>query len=412
VYVWALVPWLEVTVELNTRYHGHVAGLLGVWNGRPNDDLATRAGKLLRSPLSFAAMYKVFGNSWRITQAQSLFYYAKGQSTATFTNRSVPQKPLTVGSLTPDQRASGADACGDTSEGAGINYQPYLDDCIIDVGLTGETVLAARWLTAEEHALIGNFTIKIGSTVAPGAPRDAGYLARPGAEQAYHFTAKAGQTVKAVFHTYCNATFGLLGTDVRFELLGPSGAVIFANGTTGNLCSGLGPFTVTKTGKYTLVVDPLFPGALDASTATGQYGFSLLLVPPVRMFPISVGTTVNPGIPKSAGDLTAPYSEQIFTFSGTAGQQVTLHSLTACKPGTASEEDTWTLGTENSGGGVQFAEVVLSQPLCRSLGNIKLTESGTWAVVVNAPSTLGLNYFHQWVWGPQPGTGTFSFSLK
>src|SRR5262249_32400832 len=96
VYVEALVPWLEVTAELNTHYQGHGAGLLGVWNGRPNDDLATRAGKLLRSPLSFSTMYKVFGNNWRITQAQSLFYYAKGQSTAMFTNRSVPQKPLSV----------------------------------------------------------------------------------------------------------------------------------------------------------------------------------------------------------------------------------------------------------------------------------------------------------------------------
>jgi hypothetical protein len=413
VYVWALVPWLEVTAELNTRYVGHVAGLLGVWNGRPADDLATRAGKLLRSPLSFTTMYKVFGNSWRITQPQSLFFYAKGQSTATFTNRSVPLKPLSVSSLTPDQRANGADACGDTFHGAGINYEPYLDDCIIDVGLTGQTMLAPRWLAAEEHALIANFTIKIGAAVAPGAPRDAGDLATPGAEQAYHFLARAGQTVKAVFHANCNATFGLLGTDVRFELLGPSGAVVFGNGTTGNLCSGLGPFTVTKTGTYTLVVDPLFPGALDASKATGQYGFSLLLVHPVRTFPISVGTTVKPGTPKAAGDLTTPYSEQVFTFAGTAGQQVTLHSLTACRPGTASEEDTWTLGTERpSGGGVPFAEVVLSQPLCRSLGTIKLTESGTWAVVVNAPETLGQNYFHQWIWGPQPGTGTFSFSLK
>ena len=96
---------------------GQYIGLLGNANGNPADDLRTRGDKVIPTkenstygqvsqalrnvlpvpaPLNqaekifFDVVYKEFGDSWRISQAESLFDYPPGKDTGTFTNRSFP----------------------------------------------------------------------------------------------------------------------------------------------------------------------------------------------------------------------------------------------------------------------------------------------------------------------------------
>jgi hypothetical protein len=65
-------------------------GLLGNFNGDPADDLTRPDGRRVPGDASPATIRSDFGDAWRISQADSLFPYSPGESTATFTDRAFP----------------------------------------------------------------------------------------------------------------------------------------------------------------------------------------------------------------------------------------------------------------------------------------------------------------------------------
>lgn len=66
-----------------------VGGLQGEDAGQAND-FQLSDGAVLPQPLTYATLYGVFADSWRVTQPTSLFDYGPGETTQTFTNRSDP----------------------------------------------------------------------------------------------------------------------------------------------------------------------------------------------------------------------------------------------------------------------------------------------------------------------------------
>lgn len=149
--------FLTVMVEVprsGTQYQG----LLGNFNGSPGDDLQIRGGgvvptqdvyapvtRLVRGlipspvPLNrvqtafFQQLYRQFGDSWRITAAESLFDYGSGQSTDTFTRRDFPsQFPSLVG-VAPAQIQQATRLCQE----AGVN-EWMMEGCVFDVAATGQ----------------------------------------------------------------------------------------------------------------------------------------------------------------------------------------------------------------------------------------------------------------------------------
>jgi hypothetical protein len=143
---------------------GQYIGLLGNANGDPADDLRTRGGKVIPTkenstygqvsqalrnvlpvpaPLNqaekifFDVVYKEFGDSWRISQAESLFDYPPGKDTGTFTNRSFPNSYLSLNSLLPPQIRQAEEIC----RKAGVESE-LMDGCIFDVGQTGDASFA------------------------------------------------------------------------------------------------------------------------------------------------------------------------------------------------------------------------------------------------------------------------------
>ena len=81
----------------------------------------------------FDVVYKEFGDSWRISQAESLFDYPPGKDTSTFTNRSFPNSYLSLNSLLPPQIRKAEEICRQ----AGVESE-LMDGCIFDVGQTGD----------------------------------------------------------------------------------------------------------------------------------------------------------------------------------------------------------------------------------------------------------------------------------
>jgi YVTN family beta-propeller protein len=130
--------YLTLNVSVAPARKGHLVGLLGNADGNAANDFTTRAGVVLPNPPAQADLYGQFSSSWRISQAESLFDYGTGQTTATFTDLAFPYADVTVGGL-PASTVTSATA---TCKAATVTSEPYLDDCILDLAETGDLSLA------------------------------------------------------------------------------------------------------------------------------------------------------------------------------------------------------------------------------------------------------------------------------
>jgi len=137
---------LDVSVALAADQLGHVSGLLGAAGAPAAKEFPSPSGHLYPQSIfsgtsrhDLRVRYDSFGNSWRITQRQSLFRYPHGKSTRSYTVRGFPRTYETVASLSPRKRAKAEKAC----KSAGITAAKLLDACILDVAATGDTGFAA-----------------------------------------------------------------------------------------------------------------------------------------------------------------------------------------------------------------------------------------------------------------------------
>lgn len=111
-----------------------VRGLLGTHDRVAENDLTTRSGKTLRVPSSPANLYRVFGQSYRIKDSESLFDYSPGEATATYTDRSFPLLRGTPPRPRSAEMARAQDICAK----AGVIDPHALEACAVDVAITGD----------------------------------------------------------------------------------------------------------------------------------------------------------------------------------------------------------------------------------------------------------------------------------
>ncbi len=133
--------FLDYQLGLSENWKGKTVGLLGHYDGNQNNEFITRSGKELTLPQLLVkkdretfhdVLYHQFGDSWRITDATSLFTYAPGTSTATYTDRDYPKTLTSIADLTEDQRNQAREIC----LSAGVKSGAALENCILDVALT------------------------------------------------------------------------------------------------------------------------------------------------------------------------------------------------------------------------------------------------------------------------------------
>jgi hypothetical protein len=127
----SLQPWgtfLNITITVPDKTKSY-RGLLGTWDGNPNNDLVARTGQMFSSSITLSDLYGAFGDSWRIIQNESLFDYAPGQDTTTFTDDAFPSHPLTAATLPTEQFNQAHAAC----TAAGVVNTAELQDCVLDV---------------------------------------------------------------------------------------------------------------------------------------------------------------------------------------------------------------------------------------------------------------------------------------
>ena len=153
---------INVEVALNTDRAGATDGLLGNSDGRIADELRNRRGEPLSDNPSFFAFYTDYVESWRIEQAESLFDYEPGEDTDTFTDRAFPAVTATTSGVSGAARAAAEQTCRD----AGILDPIWLQACILDVALTGETSFAEGFVDLPEPM--------VAQGVGPSIPRCSG----------------------------------------------------------------------------------------------------------------------------------------------------------------------------------------------------------------------------------------------
>ena len=153
---------LNVIVKVAPSRSGHLEGLLGD-PGEAYDQLVggnrvvysmDQLGFPSDNVSNFDVLYHQFGQSWRISQQSSLFYYPKGQSTATFTDLAFPSKAPTVASLSPKTVAAAEKDC----KAEGITNSDLLSDCVYDLGLTDGRSLCLAGAEARVQGATGGPT--------------------------------------------------------------------------------------------------------------------------------------------------------------------------------------------------------------------------------------------------------------
>jgi hypothetical protein len=162
---------------------GKLRGLLGNFDRNPADDFASRSGRAftprfahdpatLAAPLPFKTLYGSYGNSWRITQRESLLFYPHGKSTRSYTIRGFPRHAVNVNSVPVKFRMKASATCRRHH----VRNVIEANDCVFDVGATGSSSYAGGAATVEQVApTVGSTLPRTGSRgVSPWTQLSAG----------------------------------------------------------------------------------------------------------------------------------------------------------------------------------------------------------------------------------------------
>ncbi len=145
------LPILNTTIRTATHRARELAGLVGNWDVPAADEFVGRTGRHYPKlaivytgsswapPLSeLRTLYDSFGNSWRITQGESLFRYPRGKSTRSYTIRGFPSFKAMIAIPGLPKITAAKTACTK----AGVTNAHVLKACEVDVIGTGSTKIA------------------------------------------------------------------------------------------------------------------------------------------------------------------------------------------------------------------------------------------------------------------------------
>jgi RHS repeat-associated protein len=355
---------LDVGVGVADSRRGHVLGLFGNADDNPDNDLVGPDGTPVPAKAGdhTAPLYRVFGERWRVAQSASLFDYGPGTSTSTFTDLTFPDAVATAATLDAGVRDRAAAVC----RGAGVRAQPFLDDCILDVGLLGDPSYALSAATAQTAGLAQP------ARPAPATPSAPPNPASPGGFTPLNVGDEAAGEIRTTDDT------------ARFSFTGRQREAIVIVPISRNNCD-LTVSVTSPTGQKLLVDIGVCVGAfleLDSQgehlltvRTTGKPGpfrFGLRPAPAqvVRELPIGA---------KAQQRLSAPGEHHEYTFNGEVGDAVFLS-------GRSPSCDVALVLSGPDG------QVVSRGSACLGVGRVILTQRGTHRIVISAPITLTGDY--------------------
>ncbi len=371
------VRGLDLSMGLAESRKGTISGLIGPFTGKHVDAIVTKTGASIKSDdINYNQLYREYGDSWRITQAESLFDYEPGKSTKTYDDRTFPDpNPPKIPAAT---ETSAHAIC----ERAGVPKEA-MAGCILDVAMTGEAGFAMTTAAAmrplpmpiprEQTQAATNttgqtpsFNLKIGDHVAVDKPgKGAGRIEMAGAADHYTFTAQAGTVV------YLKAEPPCTSNEVIWELYNPTNTYVGGS----RACDDIGRKVLEQDGTYTIKV-------FGKDTASGDYGFALFPVAADQTFPLKIGDHVavdKPG--KGAGRIEMAGAADHYTFTAQADTIVYLKTEGPC----TNDHVRWELYNPANG-------YIGGGTVCGDLGRKVLEQAGTYTIKVFASDTATGDY--------------------
>ena len=358
----------RILVKLATARAGKVEGLLGNFDGDPTNDIAPAKGAALAQPVAFNQLYPSYADSWRVAQNESLFTYAAGQSTETFTDRGFPTKPIGVADLDATRRAEAEAIC----RWAGVTDPWQFTECVFDVGISGRPEFAVS---------------SAGTEVA--APPEAAPISTPplasgtltaGSKDGVSFDGRAGQ---AVFVDAIGPT--VEDSCSPYRLVDPAGKQI------GSGCNINGSGYIDRTelpvdGRYTVLLQ-------SRDGATGRATVRVYVAQDTE-------STIEPNGPVLAASMEQPGALARYRFTGTAGQRVFMDVPDSSLPDQCSPLELRD----------QADKVLATGCVINGVGDIEgtvLPADGTYTVVVD-PRDRAIGYVHVGLFAAKDETGTIT----
>ncbi|HSW87780.1 MAG TPA: VWD domain-containing protein [Candidatus Saccharimonadales bacterium] len=337
---------LDMYIQPSNARKEQLVGLLGNDNGDGSDDLVMQGTNQKIAP-EFDQLYPKFANSWRVTNQNSLFTYDKGRNTNSYTDTSFPDK-YTIPADLPN-----AEIAEQICKQMGITDKTILQNCTLDVGLTGRPEFAYAAMQIQKslsaHAVDydgQNWNVKINRTTGSNT---------------YTFKGKAHQKV---FVDLSNTTLpnqcGIL------SLLDPMNNPL-ADGCIDQGNGFIDSQTLPVDGTYSILVHPM----------VGNPGSGFLQIVSVND---QIGTITPGGNPVTI-NISKPGIDAELSFHGEAGRKYTVDITNATLP-----DQCGGIGAEDENGS-SIGSACLSQGSA-SFETIPLPTTGEYKITLN-PSGRG-----------------------
>ena len=243
---------LNADFALPNTEQGQVQGLLGTGEGA-GVDFQTPDGTVLPTPTTNAQLYTTFGDSWRITDATSLFDYTAGQDTETFTNEAFPAASVSLASLPTAvvQQAAALVAA------AGITDPTVAAAAELDYIATGDTA----FITAAANQNVASVIDETLPASAPPTPAVGVTADKPALVES------ATGTTSITFDLYQTAT-STTDTQVNWTVISTDPTDIAVSAFTGGVApSGTATIAAGATsGQFTVTLPQSVLGALPEGT--------------------------------------------------------------------------------------------------------------------------------------------------
>jgi len=131
--IWGLVAVIDPPPSLK----GKLSGLLGNFDGEPANDLRVAGTGAAINPKVNGQLYGGFRRSWLVGR-RSLFDYARGHTTRSYDRPRIPTTPALLAGLPERVRRLAEKTC----RKAGVQAEPFLSQCELDVAVTGKSDFA------------------------------------------------------------------------------------------------------------------------------------------------------------------------------------------------------------------------------------------------------------------------------
>ncbi|MEO8692426.1 MAG: VWD domain-containing protein [Acidimicrobiales bacterium] len=338
---------LNVWVLPAPARQGKLSGLLGDGDGnKDNDPVLRSTSTVLRDKPSYDELYTQFANSWRVTQAESLFDYATGETTATFSNPAFPDRDKPAADAA--SLATGEASC----TAGGVTDANLLRNCAFDLAVTGNPRFLRSYtpqqrrldIVAEVAKLSGTGTVT--TTPSTGRTKSVVLEGRVTDATADAFASFEGFKGDVVYLDPSDCAKPKFMT-----ILDPDGKQV------GGIAPQCGARLVFPAdGTYRLSLNPFHDFA-------GTYRVSIVAVRPDRV------TTIKPG-DTLVGTLANRAEHDVFLLEMKAPGSITIGG-----DGCAAEFDVVLYFGD--------AETVSAGTACR-FGKVTLPKAGTYRIVINA----------------------------